>query len=513
MRDSGGRGGGDPFNGMSHEQMLQWLDQADSKTVQAAADRLAAAAKAIEKIADDLKVRPQWVAWKGEGAEAFRAWSSDLASSTFRLGDFSADSARWLARASEAISGAQAAIPRDAPGSGKSAGASDRPAGKSATDAAKLAADREAIRQEAAGQMRKLGQSYQLSAEQMNALERPVFPPVPGAVAPSVGDARDGREDLTRSNSSSEEMASGSRAGSVVRQHGSDSDFVVTPRPRDELPVDRQDLSRAQQVGTDLDSVDALQKPSPKTPTLPDGPVRPDVPSATGRADPSGPLALPALGQGSGKPLPSARSRMPAEGPATAQRVPPRPVAGGVPQPRETTAHAPMGRVPHTTGGVVGGRPTQTPAGRVPTGTSRTPIVGGTGVQKNMPSSGRGDGAPRTPIQGSARPSVPKSVRTTGVSNTAVPSSGATPARGLPPQTTGGVIGSNAGEQRHSGRLPPGTSAPMRGGISGGVPNKDPRSRTNNTRPAPASSQTSQQQDEQNHGQQSQNSQQERDGE
>ncbi len=73
--------------------MLAWLDQANAGTVQAAATRLTAAAKEIRKIAEELKVRPQWVEWKGEGADAFRAWTGDLANSTLRLGDFSADSA------------------------------------------------------------------------------------------------------------------------------------------------------------------------------------------------------------------------------------------------------------------------------------------------------------------------------------------------------------------------------------------------------------------------------------
>ena len=61
-------GGVTSFEDMSHEQMLAWLDQANSGTVQAAADRLVSAAEEIRKIAEELKVRPQWVEWKGEGA-------------------------------------------------------------------------------------------------------------------------------------------------------------------------------------------------------------------------------------------------------------------------------------------------------------------------------------------------------------------------------------------------------------------------------------------------------------
>lgn len=108
-----GPGGGTSFEGMSHEQMLAWLDRADAGQVQAAAGRLTAAAKAIREIAEELKVRPQWVAWKGEGANAFRTWSADLANSTLRLGNFSEDAAKWLTEASGAIAQAQASIPRE----------------------------------------------------------------------------------------------------------------------------------------------------------------------------------------------------------------------------------------------------------------------------------------------------------------------------------------------------------------------------------------------------------------
>lgn len=120
-----GPGGGTSFEGMSHEQMLAWLDRADAGQVQAAAGRLTAAAKAIREIAEELKVRPQWVAWKGEGANAFRTWSADLANSTLRLGDFSEDAAKWLTEASGAIAQAQASIPRETGGGGRASDSSD----------------------------------------------------------------------------------------------------------------------------------------------------------------------------------------------------------------------------------------------------------------------------------------------------------------------------------------------------------------------------------------------------
>lgn len=110
--DHGESGSGTPFESMSHEEMLAWLDQANSGAIQGAADRLVSAAAEIRKIAEDLKVRPQWVEWKGEGADAFRTWSADLANSTLRLGDYSEGASKWLTQASNAIASAQAAIPR-----------------------------------------------------------------------------------------------------------------------------------------------------------------------------------------------------------------------------------------------------------------------------------------------------------------------------------------------------------------------------------------------------------------
>ncbi|MEV6535434.1 translation initiation factor IF-2, partial [Streptomyces sp. NPDC051639] len=150
-----GAGGATSFEDMSHEQMLAWLDQANAGTVQAAAARLTAAAKEIRKIAEELKVRPQYVEWKGEGADAFRTWTGDLANATLRLGDFGEDSATWLGHASDAIAQAQVSIPRDKAGAqanldAATAAHNDPDAAtvshKSTTELAALAADKEKVR-------------------------------------------------------------------------------------------------------------------------------------------------------------------------------------------------------------------------------------------------------------------------------------------------------------------------------------------------------------------------------
>ncbi|MDH2393551.1 hypothetical protein QCN29_33260, partial [Streptomyces sp. HNM0663] len=74
----GGGRGGTPFEGMSHEQMLAWLDEASSFHVRDAGDRLARAAGEIRKIALQLKFRPERVEWQGEGFEAFVEWGASL---------------------------------------------------------------------------------------------------------------------------------------------------------------------------------------------------------------------------------------------------------------------------------------------------------------------------------------------------------------------------------------------------------------------------------------------------
>lgn len=191
---------GTDFDKKTHEEMLEWLDHANSGEIQAAADRLVSAASEIRKVAEDLKVRPQWVEWKGRGADAFRAWSADLANATLRLGDYSEGASKWLAEASNAIASAQASIPRTEAGAQANLEAAlatrnDPDASAVARKSAEtLMESRERNREEAAAQMRKLAQTYTFSSSQMTALEKPVFPAVPGVIAPEDDRKRAGEE-------------------------------------------------------------------------------------------------------------------------------------------------------------------------------------------------------------------------------------------------------------------------------------------------------------------------------
>ncbi|EKX65780.1 hypothetical protein STRIP9103_03820 [Streptomyces ipomoeae 91-03] len=443
------------FDNMSHEQMLQWLDQANSGTVQAAADRLAAAAKEIHKIADELKVRPQRVEWKGEGADAFRTWTADLANSTLRLGDFSESSAKWLAQASDAIARAQAAIPRTAEGAEANlvAAASapndpdaDTISKKSSDELAALAVNKEKVRQEAADEMIKLGQAYEFSAVQLNALERPKFPPPPEAVLPPNRDSsRD--SPVYVPDSSAQGSASGGEGGVLDTPQSRDavtdtSDDVrrslgTSPRERVEMTEDRPPTRMG------IDSVETL--PDKQTATPPVG-----GPPSGGRVEGSGTTPQTNLIPS----VPGGNPRSPVGGPPAQGRVT---ATGRVPQMPSPTGPSPNpSRVPGGTG-IIGGRPVTPPLGGQTGAVHRGTVVG-------TPSAGgRSPIGPATGASANSGRMIGQQGQTPGRSG--APGAGViggTPHRmgraGLGPGGSGGTAG--------SGAISGGTT---RGGVIGGA--------------------------------------------
>ncbi|MFJ8021189.1 translation initiation factor IF-2 [Streptomyces sp. NPDC096311] len=451
---SGKGTGGTSFEDMSHEQMLAWLDQANAGTVQAAATRLTAAAKEIRKIAEELKVRPQWVEWKGEGADAFRAWTGDLANSTLRLGDFSEDSATWLGHASDAIATAQASIPRDKAGAqanldAATAAHNDPDAAavssKSTTELAALAANKEKVRQEAAAQMTKLGQAYQLSATQLDGLERPTFPPPPVQLQPKA--PRVWENEVVSTGGGAADMAS-SRHAVATSSPSSGSQKTVAEvtgggargdgEPDERRTVEHSLPEVADHVGVKIDGTQVLpQTPSshPVSPagppiggtdgggTLPAGTVRPMLggvpgspvgPTKPGRAMIGG---RPSSQPGRAPAGPDSRSVRSVGGAAEpgSPTGTARPTIGGRPAvpPGRGIAGTPPGRVPGSNG-IVGGRPTSPAAGRPTRGLSRGTVVGG-----ETPSApGRGTSGQKPPTgaggAGSGQRATPADRRSTG---------------------------------------------------------------------------------------------------
>ncbi|MEV8527520.1 translation initiation factor IF-2 [Streptomyces sp. NPDC052000] len=439
-------GGSTPFDGMSHEAMLAWLDQANSGTVQGAADRLAAAAKEIRKIADDLKVRPQWVEWKGAGADAFRTWTADLANATLRLGDFSEGSSTWLGHASDAIASAQAAIPRDKPGAQANLDAAraahnDPDAAaiskKSAGELAALEADKEKVRQEAVAQMRKLGQAYQQSATQMNGLERPRFPPPPQAIAPDSPVRDDQGRHVTRSGGAGQGASSPGHTAPASSVHVETSASAASHQSHQpglassERPVlgDAPPPARM-----DVDSVKSLP---PAVPTP--GPAG-NLPGPTASGETSA-VRMPPPVFGGGLSVPSAPAG------------PERPMAGGRSPivPGQNPSGRNSVRMPDGGPGITGGRPVPAPQGRPSGGIPRGTVVGAGETE--------GHGATRSPITGA------------GSGGQAAGRPGAMPGRSSMAPRSGVSGGSAQPSGRTAGprSLSSGAGA-ERGGVSGGRP-------------------------------------------
>ncbi|MFI9170748.1 translation initiation factor IF-2 [Streptomyces lincolnensis] len=439
--------GGTPFENMSHEQMLAWLDQANAGTVQAAADRLIAAAKEIRKIADELKVRPQYVEWKGDGADAFRTWTGDLANSTLRLGDFSEDAAKWLSQASGAIAVAQSSIPRDMPSAKANLAAATTArndpdaaavSAKSRSELEALTANREKVRLEAAAQMRKLGQSYQVSSAQMGALERPKFPPPPTAIAPPEATVDSSRRDRARPSASGQVVSpSGATETGASDVRGSSA----TPSPETRVLKDVAPPARM-----DIDSVATLPQRPPSPADVPHGPPSPE-PVKGGM--PSQPGVVPPVFGSGGTRVPGNGPVGPGRTPAASGRSPLQPGHGTVSNPIRT----PGGAASSGSGnGIVGGRPVPSPTGRPTTGIPRGTVVGGEGT------------APRGPMGPAA-----------GSSN--VPGRAAGPqGQGRTSASTGGVVGgrplpndrTGAGQAQQPGRQRAVTSGPGSAGTTTG---------------------------------------------
>ncbi|QNE77050.1 hypothetical protein F0344_22715 [Streptomyces finlayi] len=374
------------FEDMSHERMLRWLDQTNSGAVQGAADRLLSASTEIKKIAEDLKIRPQIVEWKGEGANAFRTWTADLANATLRLAEYSEGASKRLAEASDAIALAQMAIPRTHAGAQANldaalAARNDPDASAVArTSAETLIAGKEANRQEAAQVMKRLSEAYELSSDRITGMDVPKFPPPPEAFVPNA-DQYDstGGGDYSRTGGAIGGTAGGVAGGPAAYAREAESaggGVAVTPGLV-QSPSSSGTMPRS--VDMEIDSVA----------TLPDAPA---IPSAT-------PPSMPGGGKADGG-LPSVIGGAPpivARGPGQ----PPTAVGGGKstgtsrlpvsPATGRTSGPGPIGR-PSGQSGIVGGRPVPQSSGRPMVGLPRGTVIGGEGTHGGRAPMGHGPG-------------------------------------------------------------------------------------------------------------------------
>ncbi|WP_240138769.1 WXG100 family type VII secretion target [Streptomyces sp. MUM 178J] len=395
----GGGGGGTPFEGMSHEQMLAWLDQASSFHVRDAGDRLARAAGEIRNIALQLKFRPERVEWQGEGFEAFVEWGASLSGATYRLADYSDEASKWLKEAATSIAAAQSGIPRYTSKGSAQESLDAAKAYRNDPDSrlvqekaeAALAASQESQRLEAAAEMRKLSQSYQQSSSQMAKQEVPTFQPPPEQFVPrddGIGGAQG--TDVARSTAG----GSGSEAsyGSPVPSSGAPSNQASAVRgdvvpPGGYVRPEGASVAPSSPVSLGIDSVAAPAQSAPSAPTVsptPPSSGRSDVtalPPVTGAPPVMGGGSVKSQGGGPGGLRPGIGGGRGPVAPVTGQQV------GG------TGPVGPAGRVSRE--GVVGGRPVPpAQSGRAATGLPRGMVVGTESGVHGRPPMAHGAGGP-----------------------------------------------------------------------------------------------------------------------
>ncbi|MFH8710773.1 hypothetical protein [Streptomyces zaomyceticus] len=403
----GGGGGGTDFSGMSHQQMLAWLDEASSFYVGDAAQRLKTIGMQMEKIAEDLRVRMKGMDWEGEAEKAFVEWATNVANSTSALATYSKKGAVPMEDNSNAIASAQSAMPRytsheqakenlaaarkyhNDPDSQTIAGKAKSSMADS-EDAAAIQAKEEANRQAAAAEMRRLSSTYQWSSHRMNNEVPPTFPPPPGAFVPSdAGNIGSGERyigstpqgDRSTGTDPGTPQTNTTRPPQQDNRTTPDTNIVQPPNDpsRPTNPV-RPEVRPDVPVDLGIDSVDTL----PPTTTTP-GPTTPT---------PGGP---PPINKPDGvtPPFVTTTGMPPLPGKAGPGSLPPTgPVTGGTRNPMATgprglpTGPGPLGG---TREGISGGKAVPN-AGRPQTGLPRSTVIGAEQGGRNATGMGRGMG-------------------------------------------------------------------------------------------------------------------------
>lgn len=376
------------FESMTHEQLAALLDSAHTAGASHLAARLSKAASTISRIGSDLMDHVKSLEWQGEGGDAFRDWGGQTASSTLRLGQYAEVASRWMDTVSQAIAEAKAAMPdtsetarakTDLADAHKTITALQQPgvhndpdaqqAARTAhTDATAAQHRIDAVRHEAVQQLRKLAQTYEYSAQQVNGVQPPTFPPPAGKTGAGNWWVGQGRDVSPVSAPSSGGQSTGHAVGTT---RSSSVPHSTTPAPiqsQGSFRTASHHTPVSQPVSVNIDSVDAL----PRTTT-------PSAPSAPATVDP------PHRGVPQPNPLPRPPS-VPSSGGREFGQVPPRrgPASGRAPQvapPGRTVPGTP--RLPREPG-IVGGRPIASPA-RSSSSVPRGTVIGDGSTQGRTP--------------------------------------------------------------------------------------------------------------------------------
>lgn len=381
------------FESMTHEQLAALLDSASSEGASHLATKLAKASSTITGIGDDLMTYVKGLEWQGEGGDAFRDWGGQSAAATLRLGQYAEVASRWMATVAQAVAEAKAAMPAtsettqakaDLADARKTIAAAQDPGARNDPDARKLAQTAqsdataaqqrvEAARAEAIQQLRKLAQTYEYSAQQVNSVPPPTFAPPAAHMTPAVWYTP---QEYVAPDTGGSGPTTTVNPGPAVNGDRSETlnpaQPTTAPGPSPlAAPAGSEQAAPPPPAAMNIDGVTSLpetRNTAPLNTTVPPSsnaprpesphPVQPLVvqPTRNGRGGLPGPL---------GPPPTSAQVRLPLL-PGQAGG------SGGVPRPARET-------------GIIGGRPVTPTTARPPTGLPRGTVIGGDSGQGRMP--------------------------------------------------------------------------------------------------------------------------------
>lgn len=329
------------FESKTHEQLAAMLDEASTTGASALAAKLSKASSIITKIGDDLMQHVKELEWQGKAGDSFRDWGGQTASATLRLGNYAEAASRWMGTVSQAIAEAKAAMPAvsettqaqtNLANAHKTITAAKQPGSHNDPDAQKLAQTArgdatsaqqriDAVQGEAAQQMRRLAQTYEYSAAQVNSVQPPTFSPPQGKAGSSGWWVGDGERDYlpgdTTYSGGTDSGGTGS-TGSSYRAQGSSSGSHTAGHvtsPTATAPTSYHSNGEHSQpsapVSLGIDSTDTLSRTQP-TPVSP-APTTPGAPRLEAPVPlPSQPTAIPPTFSNGSREIGTPPTRVPA---------------------------------------------------------------------------------------------------------------------------------------------------------------------------------------------------------
>ncbi|MCA1222919.1 WXG100 family type VII secretion target [Streptomyces sp. 8L] len=385
------------FESMSHEQMHALLQSADIHAAGNLSAKLAAIHKTVETIGNHLKAHVMGLTWEGKGGDAFREWGNQTANATLKLSAYADAASKQMNEVSQAIVEAHANMPDLSRTTGPQADLhkatqamkhSDSPA----LDMTAIRANSriEATRSDAAATMQKLATTYVDRGGQINALKPPTFPPPASQLGKTWQDT-----EAHRTVSGEEGGLRNSSVSGGTDTHGSRADSRSVSGSLRASKTSIVGLSNSPASG-------GAHSISQQTPFAPDTHMEVDS-AGSSLAGPSSSVSAPppahhSSQQGFATSVPPAFGGRPSGVPYAGSGGGPfgrqLPLSGG-PLPRVTGNEVTGERVslPRESG-IVGGKPVESPNGRVPARLPRGMVVGGeqapNGTGNRPPLGGRG---------------------------------------------------------------------------------------------------------------------------